>query len=721
MKGQAGGALRIAAIQLLAGLVWLLPVTVRPLGIPFWRGGEYSDLLISHWPNAWYIRHSLQTWGQLPLWNPMILGGAPFAADPLSGLWYPPGWLAVLFPSGFAFNLSLWLHLAWAGTGMWLMLQRLQLAQPAALVGSLAFSGMPKLVGHIGLGHVGLVYAVSWTPWVALAAMAAAEQTASLGAALRRSAVAGGMLGLVFLADPRWAVPLSMIALAVAVGQIAHSHQETTMWPRWLAGRGALALACSLGMAAILALPLWEFVALSTRSELTRTESGALGLPAARLLGLIAPDLGGWPEWQAYTGAIVMVLALVALFGRSRGALFWAAVALSCWLLALGDRTPLHAILTRVVPGYSWLRVPSRWLFGSGFALAVLAAHGLHRLIGTPFEGRERSRFNLAVFGLLGLLLVLSFVSWRFSPDSPVGVGLQRGPAFAVSAAVLGTALIWTHSKVRRAVPIRWQAFGWVALLALDLALVDLSELESRPSAPAENATVAEVAAKLAPSAPERAYSPSYSLPQPAAAIAGLELVDGINPLQLRGLRDYMAAASGFGTEEYSVTQPPFPEGDPRRPWGVRPDPVLLGRLNVGYLVSAYSVEAEGWGFSGVAGGEYLYRNALARPRAWVELEAADGSWRPVSKLTWTPNRILIEAEGPGRLVISEMSYPGWQVRLNGAEHELQQSAHPLRSISLPAGTQQVELFFRPWTVFGGAAITLVTLAVLSAMWLIRE
>jgi uncharacterized membrane protein YfhO len=92
-----------------------------------------------------------------------------------------------------------------------------------------------------------------------------------------------------------------------------------------------------------------------------------------------------------------------------------------------------------------------------------------------------------------------------------------------------------------------------------------------------------------------------------------------------------------------------------------------------------------------------------------------------VSKLTWTPNRILIEAEGPGRLVISEMSYPGWQVRLNGAEYELERSAHPLRSISLPAGAQRVELFFRPWTVYGGAAITLVTLAVLSALWLIRE
>jgi len=136
--------------------------------------------------------------------------------------------------------------------------------------------------------------------------------------------------------------------------------------------------------------------------------------------------------------------------------------------------------------------------------------------------------------------------------------------------------------------------------------------------------------------------------------------------------------------------------------------------------VSAYPVEEEGWGFAGVSGGEYLYRNAFTRPRAFVELEAGGGSWRPVSKLAWTPNRILIEAEGPGRLVISELSYPGWQARLNGVERELEQGADPLRSLSLPAGVQQVELFFRPWTVYAGAAITLVTLAILSALWLVR-
>ncbi len=90
----------------LAGL-WLLPVLARPDGFPFWVGGEYSDLLISHWPNAEFLRRALLQYHQFPLWNPSILSGAPFAADPLAGLWYPPDWLTVILPLPFAFNLLL--------------------------------------------------------------------------------------------------------------------------------------------------------------------------------------------------------------------------------------------------------------------------------------------------------------------------------------------------------------------------------------------------------------------------------------------------------------------------------------------------------------------------------------------------------------------------------------------------------------------------------------
>ncbi|MEE8568123.1 MAG: hypothetical protein V3S81_05895, partial [Anaerolineales bacterium] len=85
-------------LLLLIPTLWLAVIVPNPDGFPFWRGASYSDLLISHWPNAFYLRQSIFKWGQIPLWNPTTLGGAPFAADPLSGLWYPPNWLTLVIP-----------------------------------------------------------------------------------------------------------------------------------------------------------------------------------------------------------------------------------------------------------------------------------------------------------------------------------------------------------------------------------------------------------------------------------------------------------------------------------------------------------------------------------------------------------------------------------------------------------------------------------------------
>ncbi|MGD2251863.1 MAG: hypothetical protein PVF70_02995, partial [Anaerolineales bacterium] len=254
---------------LLFGAVWLLPLMPRLGDVPFQPGMPHSDLLVSHWPNAVYVRRAMQDWGQLPLWNSAILGGAPFAADPLSGMFYPPNWLAMLLPASLGFNLLFWLHLAFAGLGMWKLLRAKGVGMAGALLGGLAFSGSPKLIGHIGLGHVGLVGAVCWTPWVLLGVHWLVDGLAA-GARrwIREAALAGCMLGVVFLADPRWSLPCALLALAYGLRLFAHSRSEGGL--RWLQalGAGATAAAISLALAAVLALPLWEFTRLSTRAAL---------------------------------------------------------------------------------------------------------------------------------------------------------------------------------------------------------------------------------------------------------------------------------------------------------------------------------------------------------------------------------------------------------------------------------------------------------------------
>jgi len=129
-------------------------------------GSQYSDLVISHYPNAVFLKEAITNWQDIPLWSPTILSGYPFAANPLSGLWYPLGWLMLLLPLPLGFNILVGLHLIWGGLGMYKLMNEEGLGHAAALFAGLAFALLPKFFAHYGAGHLTLLYAVPWTPWL---------------------------------------------------------------------------------------------------------------------------------------------------------------------------------------------------------------------------------------------------------------------------------------------------------------------------------------------------------------------------------------------------------------------------------------------------------------------------------------------------------------------------------------------------------------------------
>jgi hypothetical protein len=229
-----------------------------------------------------------------------------------------PGWLALLLPLPFGLNLLAALHLGWGSLGMYRLLRAEGLRQPGAFFGGLAFALLPKLYAHYGAGHLTMVYAVAWTPWL-LSSTRAGKGTVETWVNLARgfrladfNIWPGIFLALIFLADPRWAVYAGILWLCY---YLAH-RQITIPEKRFYAFRFQFhelllngALAASL--AAPLALPLWEFTRLSTRAQLSSTDILGLSLPPARLLGLLFPAFGGFHEWVLYPGALVFLLALL--------------------------------------------------------------------------------------------------------------------------------------------------------------------------------------------------------------------------------------------------------------------------------------------------------------------------------------------------------------------------------------------------------------------------
>ncbi len=693
-----------------AGAIFWLGIGFFQDGVlSFWRDAAYSDLLITHLPNSLFLKRALATWGQIPLWNPLILSGGPFAADPLSGLWYLPNWLAVVFSPESAFPLLFWIHLTWAGFGTWQLARAEGVGRYGAIIAGLAFAGTPKFIAHIGLGHLGLVSAVSWMPWALFLARKTLEEISSASRKwMTYAALTGSILGLIFLVDPRWSLPSAILVFVYVVFTTLGMERERQKRTRFLYAGGITLLFAGL-IAAVLAIPMVEFSMGSTRWNLSGAEQEMLALPLAALMNLLTPTFVG-PEWFIFPGITVLYLACSAFMRPGKYSWFWLGIALFSVILALGSATPVYAIFNFLIPGASLLRVPPRWIFVGWFGMAMLAGYGINAVQKYRNDDALKRKMRLFTLGFFTFVFLFVGGSWL--------MGSRPTLLQTISLALVLLLFIWGMLSYSSKLSENVRIVGWILLLVVELAWVNQNLLEHRQLNALKVEKEALVSA-ISPGEPGgRYFSPSYSLPQNIAAEHGLELADGVAPLQLRDYVQYMEQATGFSGEGYSVTLPPFPTGDPADPWGFSPNSEDLGKLNIRVVLSAYAVDSSGLEFVDIIDGVYVYDVPEARSRAWVE--QASGGWEKVKKLRWTPNRIEIEADGPGLLVLSEVQYPGWTASIDGRGTSIITSDGIFRAVPLTEGTHNVVFEFIPLTVFIGLLGTIAAVAGLLWLWFRR-
>ena len=726
-------------LVLAASFMW--PAWTRPDDLWYTPGAAYSDLTVTHWPNMWFVAQTFRQHGQIPLWRPLIMGGAPFVGNPLSALFYPPNWLFLFVPVTLTFHLLTGVHLFAAGAALYGLVRwsygRSAVAACAAGVGYML---TPKLAAHLGAGHVGLSQAFAWLPltvWLLRSAIARQSW--------RRAAWCGVALAVTFLADPRVAFYAALLMAFYALFRLV------ALW-RVLGGRAALVrardlllvLLCFALVGAVQIVPTAELMTMTSRADLTLVEAGRDSLPWQYLIGYLVADRGGYHEWMTYLGLLPLGLALVALLRAGREGRFWGAVAAIALLFSLGTHAPLYPALFRLLPGLGWLRVPPRALLLVVLSVNLLAGLGVDVLLGSALSSRLRRRTVLAA--VAGLLLC-----------SGIGVGFafllgDRLPSAVTGFAIAGSgAMLVLLSCLWQRAPRAVSQGLLVAVLVLDLWPVARSSLELRPAeevfaegaAPADDLSAREGLFRV--------YSPSYSIGQHVGARRGLEQLDGVDPSQLRWVAQYMSRAGGYPVSGYGVTIPFFPDDtDVHTAWReAMPDAALLGLLNGRFVVSEFPIEAPNLTFLDRAGSSYLYENERVLPRAFTvthvepvsswqaaQQRLGDGfdpasgalveggpgldgprGWQAATVRTLTPNRIVVEAQvaAPALLVSSEVWYPGWQVTVDGTPRPYYRVDGVVRGVYLDPGAHVVEWQYRPASLRWGATITLATLLGLAA------
>jgi hypothetical protein len=719
------GYAHVALLVVLVGLVFA-PLLLHPADLLYPRGGQATDLTITHWPAVAFNVDSLHEHGQFPLWRTTIASGGPWAANPQSWLLYPPAWLFYLLPINLTFNLLLLAHLLLAAVATYAFARRaLGLEPPGAALAGLAFAAAPWLSAQLAAGHVNIVMALAWLPVALLGAQRAASTRRADGALLAGCAWAAALLNHAQMAV--------FVVILTSVWLILQGWGRSRMdIPRLL----TLALTVALLLSAALLVPVIEALPYLNRTHMTAAEAGVFSLPWPNLLTAIIPTYGGEPELAVYLGVPLTVLAIVGLAqGQDRQTWSLLGVALGALLFALGTHGPLFPFLFRVIPGMDWLRVPSRaWMLVT-FCLALLAGRGLDALSQKPLSGLARRRIaRIASASLVAGLTLAAGLALLYSPAPPGAWAL--GAFTALSAAAL---LLRAHARLQP----RPLAIAILLVVTADLALVRTTwtEMRTEEDAFAWGAETARFLAELEPKGLQsstgsdsaasdrgpgvrsfRVYSPSYSLPQHTAFEHGLSLADGVDPFQLAAYADFLALAGGYEPGGYSSTLPP----DLDNP-SARPDAFRLGLLNVGYVASTLAIDAEHLLPLTQSDGTHLYQNERALPRAFVVAQPQESipatlgpplDAVPARITVHSPNRIVVETdlEGPGLLVLSEVWYPGWHAEDNGIEVVVERVEGVLRGVRLQPGPHSVEFRYAPWTVWLGVAISSSTVLGLIAV-----
>ena len=702
----------------------------RPNALIYRPASEYSDLTVTFWPNIAYIQNSLRNFGELPLWRTLIFSGSPFDSDPQSGLWYLPNLIFLFLPVSIGFNVLFAVHALLAGIGMWLWAAETGTTPKGALLAAVIFTLAPKAYAHLGMGHAGLFYAYAYIPWVLWS-------TYRLGLGQWKFAgIFGLALGMQVIVHPQLAFYTGIVS--VIYGLIINRSQAGKWFGlphRISAPIMGLCLGAVLSLAVSAAqwIPLFRFAPLSARAGMGISDSAVSSIPLNYLWGLILPDYGGFMDYVFYIG--IPVLALVILGMKRRQAWFWGLFVILAVIYSLGVNTPLYQWIYPFVPVLAWLRAPSRIWFVAMAAVGLLAGWGLDHLLAGLSE-TEKRMINLGSVALGSFALII----W-LGYEILFGVAPANLKVPGILIPIAGMILFgFGANKITKG----QLSIMFMILVIADYWLVDSSFISGR--APQEVLSDNGLAAYLegqVGNEPFRVYSPSYSLPRQISAQYGLETADGVDPLFLETYDRYMEKAAGAKRLSYGVTVPAMQGGGPISTvnQAAVPDSTLLGLLNVRYVTSEFPINAEGMQEVKKIGSTFVYKNGDYLPRAFVVGNVAVGGnfdrdleWLgqhdlsqvaivenggaltngPVkAEVNWlknSPNHLIlnVNTDREGFLLISQIWYPGWHAKIDGASSKIWKTDSILSGLYLMPGEHTVEFTYRPAMLYLGLGTSIL-------------
>jgi hypothetical protein len=418
-----------------------------------------TDSILTYLPRQTELARSVAA-GRLPLWNPYILGGAPFFADPQSRVLYPVTLALTPVEADKAMGYDVALHVLLALTGMYLFLRRISCGAPDAILGAFAYGFSSFFFTR--MGHPTFIASAAWIPFL-FYGFERARSGGRGGAVLVAALFALGYLSgfpQVFLFGV-----LAVVVYGLYLSLDCGRPPEGEGPPAGSPGRRArlAGTARVLGVAGGLAIlvvgvhlvPFVEYLrnSVGLGISLDAMKQACLWKPVM-LLRTVLPNFFGNPvegtNWvplvergvhpynvgfMVYCGVGTLVLAAGGLAFAPASARLRALLLILAGAVAVGTSGLALGLASRALPLLRYSQI-DRISVVACFALAALGAKSL-ALFRSCEDGRLRRRFVIAVgiaaaaviVGSVALLARTDRVVTGLAGGSPAASAVQRLPA----------------------------------------------------------------------------------------------------------------------------------------------------------------------------------------------------------------------------------------------------------------------------------------------------
>lgn len=721
-----------------------------------------SDLLDLHYPFKVALSEAVRHFS-LPLWNPYLSLGFPLFAEGQSGPLYPPHLLLTLFPPYLALNWSIILTFIIAGLGTYLYTRVLGFSRFSALISALVFMFSAFFISRAK--HLNMIEVASWIPFNFYL-------TRKLFESLRwRWAIfLGIVLALQFLAGhPQMTFFSFLIFFFYFVFEFYLTGKKRGFSDVFPISLLSFLLIIFLGvtLSAIQTLSTIELVGQGERLQWTLYTASNNPFHPKNLLTFISPYYFGNPAmgtyredittagifWEnaSYVGLLPLILAVWVIWQLIRKSprlpefIFFTGLIIFSLLMMLGRFTPIFGFLWENIPGFTLFRFPTRFNLFLIFSLAILAGFGAQKLADkltslkfsrsptsltrSAKSQEEEFQFSWPLNGwqtkavILGFIVIDLFIfaqgyvgkiraSWWLGAPESVNFFRQDRDLYRT----------WSITQYGQS---PYQALGWKknleTLVAIRKALPPNANLEYRLSSFSDRGWFEGGLSSAKRNRLERYLLEENQDEIQRGKILGLFNVKYILTFAPSGGFEMFEKASFDLGKEFGLPLKVFENGQNMPRFYYVPeaivfpsDEVLLKYLGNNDFLPTRTV--------------LLQKDPRQIPPKYTGSLDDFKKNNPVSLKKYSPTEVVMEAKikDHGFLVLSDLYYPGWKVKVDGKEKEILPANYLVRAVELTPGQHEIRFFYDPLpfkigVLISGSTLSGLTFLGLWSLWKKRK